>query len=186
VHELSQKVQDAYKRKGFTMRSKKGGSLQASENNPFQALMIWQPRFPRNIPMQTWENHFSKMLNKHETAFAATKDHPIPVLNPFTESKTSDIIADTKNNKAAGPDGIYNEHLKTSHLLLLRVWTSMFNKCMSLGTIPDGWRKLTIKILFKGKGDLSDLDSYRVTALECTPFYSIYKTPHTKTHTSNG
>jgi hypothetical protein len=100
-------------------------------------------------------------LNKHEIAFEATKDHPIPVLNPFMESEASDIFAGTKNNKAAGPDGIYNEHLKTSQPLLLRVWTSMSKKCMSLSTIPDGWRKLTVKILFKGKGDLSDLDSYR-------------------------
>jgi hypothetical protein len=83
-------------------------SMQASENNPFQALTIRQPQFPRDIPMQTWENHFSKMLNKHEIGFEATKDHPIPVLNPFTESETSDIIAGIKNNKAAGPDGIYN------------------------------------------------------------------------------
>jgi hypothetical protein len=41
---------------------------------------------------------------------------------------------------------------------------------MSVGTIPDGWRKSTIKILYKGKGDLSDLDSYRRIALECTSF----------------
>jgi hypothetical protein len=46
----------------------------------------------------------------------------------------------------------------------------MFNKFMSLGTIPDGWRKSTIKILYKVKGDLSDLDSQRGIALECTLF----------------
>jgi hypothetical protein len=120
--------------------------------------------------MLTWENNFSKMLNKHEIAFEATKENHIPVLNPFTESKTSDIIAGTKNNKAACPDGIYNAHLKKSQPLLLRVWTSIFNKCTSLGTISDGWRKSTIKILYKGKGDLSDLDSDRGIALECTPF----------------
>jgi hypothetical protein len=144
--------------------------IQTSENNPFQALTIQQPRFPRYIPMQTWENHFSKMLNKHEIAFEPKQDYPIPVLNPFTESETSYIIAGTKNNKARVPDGIYNEHLKTSQPLLLRVWTSMSNKCMSLGTIPDGWRKSKIKIMYKGKGDLRDLDSYMEIALECTPF----------------
>jgi hypothetical protein len=46
----------------------------------------------------------------------------------------------------------------------------MFNKFMSLGTIPDGWRKSIIKILYNGKEDLSDLDSYKGIALECTPF----------------
>jgi hypothetical protein len=116
--------------------------------------------------MQTCEKHFSKMLKKHERAFEATKDHPIPVFNPFTESETSDSIAGTKNKKAAGPDGIYNAHLKTSQPLLLRVWTSIFNKCMSLGTIPDGWRKSTINIQCKGKGGHSDLDSYRRIAIE--------------------
>jgi hypothetical protein len=36
--------------------------------------------------------------------------------------------------------------------------------------MADGWKKSTIKVLYKGKGDLSDLDSYRVISLECTPF----------------
>jgi hypothetical protein len=72
--------------------------IQASEDNPFQALTIRQPLFPRDIPMQTWENHFSKMLNKHEIAFEATKDQPIPVFNPFTESETADIITGNKNS----------------------------------------------------------------------------------------
>jgi hypothetical protein len=94
--------------------------IQASENNTFQALTIQQTWFSHDIPMQTWENHFSKMLNKHEIVFEATKDHSIRVLNPFTEHETSDIIAGTKNNKAAGPDSIY-EDLKTSQPLLLRM-----------------------------------------------------------------
>jgi hypothetical protein len=144
--------------------------IQASENSPFQALTIRQPRFPQDIPMQTWVTYFIKMLNKREIAFEATKYHPILVFNLFTESKTSDIIAGRKNNKAAWPDGIYSEHLQISQPLLLTTWTIMFNKCMFLCTIPDGWRKSPIKILYKGKADLSDLDSYRRIAPECTPF----------------
>jgi hypothetical protein len=50
--------------------------IQASENNPFQALMIRQPWFPRDIPMQTWENYFSTMLNKHKIVLRQRKTTP--------------------------------------------------------------------------------------------------------------
>jgi hypothetical protein len=57
--------------------------IEVSENNRFQALTKWQPRFPRDIQIQTWENHFSKLLNKRQTGIGATKASTQPVLQPF-------------------------------------------------------------------------------------------------------
>jgi hypothetical protein len=110
------------------------------------------------------------MLNKREIAFEAKEDHRILVFNPFTETETINIIAGTKDNKAGGPGSTHNEYLKTLQLMLLKVWVIMFKKCMSLGTIPDGWRKSTIRIQYKGNRHLSDLNLHRRIALECTPF----------------
>ena len=38
------------------------------------------------------------------------------------------------------------------------------------GKIPQSWRISTLKVLYKGKGDTNDPNSYRGIALECTAF----------------
>jgi hypothetical protein len=88
VHELSQKIQVIYERKEKLHDEEQERRLmKASENNLFQALTIRKTRFPRDIPIQTWENHFSKMSSKNEITFEATKDNPIPVFNPLQGAK---------------------------------------------------------------------------------------------------
>lgn len=41
---------------------------------------------------------------------------------------------------------------------------------MKKGTIPEMWRHATLKVLYKGKGDAGNPNSYRGIALECTAF----------------
>lgn len=142
---------------------------EAARVNPFQAQKARQPRFPHDIPMETWMEHFSKVLNKNscQMAYEIIAQSQIPLeFSPFTRQEVEKAINETKSNKAAGPDGIFNEHIKDAKQLLLDIWTRLFNECMKRGNIPDSWRESTIKVLYKGKGDTSTPDAYRGIALE--------------------
>ena len=80
-----------------------------------------------------------------------------------------------KNNKAAGPDNIYAEHLKESEELLGNFWSELINKCMEMKAIPELWRNALMIILYKGKGETGYLDSYKGVMLENTSFKVLIK-----------
>jgi hypothetical protein len=52
------------------------------------------------------------------------------VLWSFTEKDVARAIKQIKSNKAAGPDGIFNEHIKESHQILTEAWAQLFNACI--------------------------------------------------------
>jgi hypothetical protein len=73
------------------------------------------------------------------------------------ESEPSDMIADSKKNSRR-PGRCLQQAPEEIAASIAEVWVSIFNSSVSLGTILVSWRKLIIKILYKGKGGLSDLD----------------------------
>jgi hypothetical protein len=44
---------------------------------------------------------------------------------------------------------------------MLPLLTKLFNQCVSLSCIPQAWRSSIVTILYKGKGDKSDINNYR-------------------------
>jgi hypothetical protein len=79
----------------------------------------------------------------------------------FIEEAVEGETANLKDQKAVGPDGLYSEHLKDSRGELLTMWTELFIRCIEVGTIPQKWRHLTVKVLYKGKGDADDVNKYQ-------------------------
>lgn len=142
-----------------------------AEKDPFQSLRTRQPRFPTDVPMEIWEAHIKTTVSQKETRSQYIRQEnyrePCPY---FTEEEVEGAISSLKVRKAPGPDGICNEHLKEAHPVLAKVWLALFNKCLEKGEIPHEWRKSTIKMLYKGKGDPSTPDAYRGVALEQTAF----------------
>ena len=57
------------KKKHF-LEAEESMMIKAAEENPFSILQPKKPRFPRNIPMETWETHFSSVLRTKETRSA--------------------------------------------------------------------------------------------------------------------
>ena len=88
----------------------------------------------------------------------------------FIEREVLAAIKSCKDRKACGPDGIFNEHIKQLAPKLGKTITSLFNKCLQQGRIPENWRRATVKMLYKGKGDTGNPNNYRSIALECTLF----------------
>ena len=99
-----------------------------------------QPRFPADIPMETWESHICRTIAKDTRPIGEVKDkvHPCKL---FTEAEVYDAIRTSKDRRLPGIDGICNEHLKVSEPYLNKVWTALLNKCLKVGIVPDRWRK---------------------------------------------
>jgi hypothetical protein len=79
-------------------------------------------------------------------------------------------ISKLKNNKAPGPDFLTNEHIKTISPNLINFYTIFFNLCIDTCSLPNDWKHSYLKILYKNKGDLLDLNNYRGLALSCTHY----------------
>ena len=137
--------------------------------NQFEALKPKTPTFSQTISIQTWEKHFQQILDSKTRHNGATQQRT-DVYPKITKEEVSNTIRSLKNHKAAGPDEIFNEHLKIALPYIGEVWTALFNKCLELSRIPLSWRMSTVKMLYKGKGCVDSPDSYRGIALENTIF----------------
>ena len=83
-----------------------------------------------------------------------------------------------EKGKVSRSDNICIEHIKASWDILMPLWLDLYNKCLETKTIPRKWRTSIIKILYKGKGERSNPNSYRGVALKSNPFkiYAKYLT----------
>ena len=141
-----------------------------AEEKWYKVLTHKQPRFQGEISIREWETHFREVLQAKETRPTPENIEIKTAPHLFTVQEVERAIQDTKNNKACGPDGIYYEFLKATTHTLKEHWTALFNECLKRGTIPEIWRHATLKVLYKGKGDAGNPNSYRGIALECTAF----------------
>ena len=142
--------------------------VEEAKENPYIALKPRKAQAMGKIEMHVWEEHFSNILNQqgataaHETTTGQYHSN----IKRFTTEEIRNTIPALKNKKAPGPDGIYNEHIKAAPDVILPALTNLLNLCLHAGNIPATWRTSTIRMLYKGKGDPHDPNSYRGIALE--------------------
>ena len=143
-----------------------------AKSDPFIALKKKTTLKAKEIPMTSWHKHFTEILNKDHAEYAYPKNPGTftTIFPKITMKEAEKEIQKAKKGKAAGPDNIFIEHIQLSQEHLLPIWTDLFNRCLETGTIPESWRTSRIKILYKGKGDTADPNSYRGIALESTIF----------------
>jgi hypothetical protein len=81
---------------------------------------------------------------------------------PFTEQEVTDIILAQNPSKAPGVDGITADIIKKLHQMDSSLLTEVYNKCLSVESFPDFWKKSIVKVIPKsGKTDYTRSDSYR-------------------------
>ena len=100
----------------------------------------------------------NKLPKKHQKKLVAT-------------FKTSDIkkaIKNLKNGKATGPDGIPNEFLKTGGDSMETEIRDLCNEILRSRITPSSWREGRVIVLYKGKGDRTDMNNYRGITLNNT------------------
>ncbi|KAK6744614.1 hypothetical protein RB195_011378 [Necator americanus] len=102
--------------------------------------------------------------------FGARNDDGLRILGPvlpITAVEVSAALAKIKSNKATGPDDIPADVWK---LLGDResVWlATLFKKIVAEGRTPDVWQTSMTVLVWKGKGDIADCNSYRPIRLLC-------------------
>ena len=86
----------------------------------------------------------------------------------FTIAEIRKHINSLKINKAPGTDFILNEFIKNCPDKLIYVIVLLFNMVLESGIIPTDWSVGIIKVLYKNKGDIDDINNYRgITLLSC-------------------
>ncbi len=147
-----------------------------SFNNPTQ---LWDmvKRFrgtaaTGGVPVHILRDHFVAVFNR------VTDPLPLTFFDPrgyvttaidrrFTMAELDKALSELKRDKAPGPNGIGNDVL----LALAKLddgrlfFLNLFNACFESGAFPDPWRTSEIFVLYKGKGDVLDPNSYRGIAL---------------------
>ena len=79
------------------------------------------------------------------------------------------LMANIREHKATGPDGIPGRLLKYCALELADTFTLLFQKSLEQGIVPKDWKKAKIVPIFK-KGDRSKVENYRpisLTSISC-------------------
>ena len=87
---------------------------------------------------------------------------------PFTIDEIRKHITFLKKDKSPGIDFILNEFIKNCPDKLIHVIVLLFNLVLESGFIPTDWTIGIIKVLYKNKGDINDVNNYRgITLLSC-------------------
>ena len=122
--------------------------------------------------LKRWAEHFEELLNQPPPINPpcipeAEQDLDINCLPP-TKAEILNAIKKLKNGKAAGPDGIPPEALKTNSETSAEMLLPLFEKIWSTEEIPTEWKDGHIIKLPK-KGDLSNCENYRGITLLSIP-----------------
>lgn len=79
-------------------------------------------------------------------------------------AEIENALAEMKNNKSPGDDGIAIESIKQGGNTLLHAIKTLFNTCLEEGVIPSKWNNASTVVLYK-KGDITKLENYRPISL---------------------
>ena len=152
-------------------------------------LLPWKLNPRRNgnfckVQPEEWNPHFSKLYNpkidlpppvEHDYSVNCADDVDpawfedcldCSELNAeITISEAKSVLNSCSDKKAVGEDEISNEHLKGSFHVVGYLWILLFNFILLTGNIISIWRTSIVKVLYKGRGDQRDPNSYRGIAL---------------------
>jgi hypothetical protein len=151
--------------------------ISRAEKEPYRFIDRRSKSFNCPIPVAEWHNHFAQLLHNPHLVLQPlvpdllARNESNEMLNaPVTHAEISRAIVSTKNGKATGIDMIAYEHLKASLPQLGDVWCILFNACLLQGKIPDIWRLNVVSVLYKNKGPVDQVDSYRGISKESCIF----------------
>lgn len=126
------------------------------------------------IPLERWTEHFGTLYDPSQAEPDFSSFLPIDqdpdvqessMNRLFTREEIETVILRSKDRKGLGPDGLANEHMKGSLQVFSSFWLALWNCMFSSGVLVEEWRTCTLKVLFKGKGSLTDPGCYRGIAL---------------------
>ncbi len=125
------------------------------------------------LPIDALVTHFQAVFNRASDPLPivfcdhdfAEKDDLLDA--PFVMSELETAVNSLDKKSAPGVTGIGNDVLCELFLLPRgpEFLLSLFNACLIGGQLPELWKRTEIFLLYKGKGDVADPNSYRGIAL---------------------
>ena len=144
------------------------------EAKPHEEETINSFRTKNGTQTTTQEESMSRVKEHFEDLFTArerpTTGETIPIpqvkrtkylTKPFKVAQIRKKLQKLQTEKATGPDGIPNEALKIGASILARHLQKAFNLILLLGESPPAWAEGLMYLVYKGKGDMTDLNNYR-------------------------
>jgi hypothetical protein len=145
----------------------------ADQSEFWKKIKRLSPRIvqPHDISIDTWHNHFKKVLEVNDTLsfdeldvndnINHTDDTTEAFINgPITAEEICSAIKTIKTGKACGPDGIVGELFKNYSTNVIDFFVNLFNELYDTGVYPENWTHSIIQPLFK-KGDTNNPNNYR-------------------------
>ena len=115
------------------------------------------------------------ILEYHQLFLQYSRSHWRQTSLPRKELKTAMKKLKTKYWKSTGLDGIRSWVVDKAGEGFLEFLLEFYNKCWEKGEIPANWYETLISYIYKNKGKLQELTSYRPIALT-SMLASIFKT----------
>ncbi|CAD6227331.1 GSCOCG00011986001-RA-CDS [Cotesia congregata] len=106
------------------------------------------------ISIQAWENFYENNIPNREedtTTYYGVLDPNLDC--EFTLSELNRVLNKSKSNKATGPDGVKNEHLKNLPENWKLYILCLFNKTLEKETVPSDWFSAAISLIHKKGND---------------------------------
>ena len=106
--------------------------------------------------------YLKNLLNEENPQDPCEEVTPVPgPIHDITRVEVESALRKMTIGKALGPDGIPAEAWKACETTSITWLTSLFNKILEKGKMPDAWRSSTIVPIYKKKGDIKQCGSYR-------------------------
>jgi len=127
--------------------------------------------------LERWSEHYQQILNHApatqcpELDVSAVNAVPADDIceNAPTLEEVQKAIRKLRNGRAAGPDDITPELLKTAEIPISTALHQLFLLIWKSGKVPADWKEAVIISLYKGKGSRTICSSYRPISLLSVP-----------------
>ena len=110
---------------------------------------------------EEYEKHQRIIEENHKIYMKITSFDQDPINQEITRNELEKAIKTLKKEKSPGPDEIYNEILINAGKNLKESLLKMINVFWKTEQLPEELYKVEIKSIYKGKGDIGNLENHR-------------------------
>lgn len=122
--------------------------------------LVSKPPIPE-LAVETMDNIVNVLFPTHDIR-EEILETPSDTLPPhFTEDELKTAAKTLKNNKAPGLDGVPSEVLKVLAISRPHILLRMYNACLTEGIFPEVWKRQSLVLISKGKGNPESPSAYR-------------------------
>ena len=143
------------------VKSKEGILITSSDEIKERYAEYYAELLHNRKTKEEYESYHNKILENHQL-YEKIKlyDHE-KINSKFTKKEMAKAMKDLKKNKSPGPDQLYNEIIINAGSNLQENMLNMINAFWKAEQIPDELYEVEIKSLYKGKGDICNLENQR-------------------------